>query len=356
MVGIICILMYMGVMYMTLLDTKINFLNEHVNSKSYEGSYKVYEGKTDVFLNYLMEEKGINDKNYLAYLEGVDSNVICESIDYYVEKNRVNFKGTVELYKVVLFKFFEYLSANEGIKNRYFDSKENFNLLKDHVEKKINDLGLKEEKSREIISDDMFEIVLNSCDEVLNDYNLEQMLAKDPNEYNNPVQMYISSLITKLVLFVGLKNQVLTSLAVDDYDSELNILSVNKFDVHLPNNFSKQMKQYLALREKIVKKSNSGATSLFIMKDGSNIGSLTNNNFYILTKMEGNLTADGVAKFAIIQMLKEGIDTSVVKLLTGYGDTTIEHCLESFREISGENARNRLLNSKLRNLYAFDKM
>lgn len=55
-------------------------------------------------------------------------------------------------------------------------------------------------------------------------------------------------------------------------------------------------------------------------------------------------------------MLKEGIDSSVVKLVTGYGDTTIEHCLENFREISGENARNRLLNSKLRNLNAFDKM
>lgn len=281
---------------MTLLDTKINFLHERVDSKSFEGSHKVYEGKIDVFLSFLIEEKGISDKNFLGYLEGVDSTVICDSIEYYVEKNRVNFKGTVELYKVVVFKFFDYLSTNEGIKNRYFDSKESFNILKNHVEKKIDNLGLKEEKSREIISDDMFEIVLKACDEVLNEFDLEQMLAKDPNEHNNPVQMYISSLITKLVLFVGLKNQVITNLSINDYNSELNILSVNNFDIHLPNNFSKQMKQYLELREKIVEKSNSGARSLFIMKDGSNIGFLTSNNFYILTKMDDNITADGVAK------------------------------------------------------------
>lgn len=345
-----------GGICMTLLDTKINFLHERVDSKSFEGSHKVYEGKIDVFLRFLMEEKSVNDKNFLAYLEGVDSDVICESIEYYVEKNRVNFKGTVELYKVVVFTFFDYLSANEGIKNRYFDSKDNFNILKDHVEKKIDDLGLKEEKSREIISDDMFEVLLNACDEILNGFDLEQMLCKEPNEHNNPIQMYISALITKLVLFAGLKNHVLTSLSIDDYDSELNILSVNKFEIHLPNNFSKQMKQYLTLRDKVIEKSNSSASSLFIMKDGSEIGSQISNNFHILTKIKGNITADGVAKYAIIQMIKEGIDTSLVKQVTGYRDTTIEHCLENFREISGENAINRLLNSKLRNLYAFDKM
>lgn len=54
------------------------------------------------------------------------------------------------------------------------------------------------------------------------------------------------------------------------------------------------MKQYLELREKFVEKSNSGASSLFIMKDGSNIGFLTSNVFYILTNMDGNITADGV--------------------------------------------------------------
>lgn len=346
----------MGGIYMSILETKINFLHDRVDSKSYEGSYKVYEGKIDVFLTFLQEEKGINDKNYLAYFSGIDSNVICESIENYIEKNGVNFRGTVEVFKSVVYNFFDYLSVNEGVKNRHFDNKEDFNFLKNHIDNEINKLGLKEEQSREIISDEMFEVVLKSCDRALNDYDLELMLAKASIVFNNPIKMYVSALITKLVLFAGLKNNILVSLTVDDYDSELNILRVNDFELHLPNNFSKQMKQYLTLRAGVINKSNSEASSLFITKDGSNIGNLTSNNFHILTKIEGNLTADGVAKYAIIQMLKEGIDTSVVKQVTGYGDTTIAHCLESFREISGENARNRLLNSKLRNLYAFDKM
>lgn len=58
---------------------------------------------------------------------------------------------------------------------------------------------------------------------------MEGLLIRKKGVYSN----YVSSLIVKLVIIYGLKNEAIRKLKIKDYNEQLNDLTVNNYKVWL---------------------------------------------------------------------------------------------------------------------------
>ena len=342
---------------MTFNDTKEQFLNNFIDDGDfYDSSLTTYKRKIEVFFEFLNLDYGVNDKNFKEVLRGIDKIAINNSIVFYVKNYSISFKSTIDTYVSVIKSYFDFLNKNLNIKNDNFDSAISYSEIKKSVDNKIIELGLITTEQKYPISEIAFKKILNKCDEILNNYTLEYMLDKKKNRNNNPIQLFTSAIITKLILLTGIKNQVIDTIKLSDYDSELNIVTINNFSIHLPNGLGKQMKVYLQLRDCIVINKDK-EFPLFIKKEGTSIGTAYGYAFKILNDTLGSLSAECVAKYTIMQMIKKGMNIYLIKLLTKFG---IESCLQCQELVNDEKINEditsqiRYIDSKIRSMEIYD--
>ncbi len=107
----------------------------------------------------------------------------------------------------------------------------------------------------------MAEKILKECDKLIDGIDIEKILRKDRGVYSS----YISSLIVKLVLAYGLKNEAIRKLKIKDYNDQLNDLIINNYRVHLPDGLAMQMKRYKEIRQRFLKKYQIESERLFLM-------------------------------------------------------------------------------------------
>ncbi|MCM3390257.1 hypothetical protein M3649_19345 [Ureibacillus chungkukjangi] len=341
---------------MSFDNTKELFLSSRTDSFFYDSSIATYKRKIDVFFEFLTEEFGVNENNYKEVLRGIDKIAITKSIDFYVKRYSISFKNTIDLYISVIKSYFEFLNKHLDIKNDNFDSAINLSVIKNAVDNKIVDLGLETTELKSPITEQAFSKILNKCHQILNGYNLKFLLENKGKPRKNPVQIFTSAIVTKLVMLTGIKNQVIDTIKLKDYDSELNIIKVNNFSIHLPNNLGIQMKLYLELRNCIAK-SNDGNYPLFVKRDGTSIGNAYEYIFKVLRDTLGSASAECVAKYTIMQMIKKGMNLYLIKMLTKFGIDSCLHCQELVNdEKTNEDitSQNRYIDSKIRSMDVFD--
>ena len=227
--------------------------------------------------------------------------------------------------------------------------------FKESFEKKIKELGLRDSDTQEPIGREMAEKILEECDKIIDGIDIEKILSKEKGVYSN----YISSLITKLVLIYGLKNDAIRKLKIKDYNDQLNDLIINNYRVHLPDGLAMQMKKYKEIRKRFLEKYKIKCNRLFF--DDYDIDKeLDNTKMYIvLKKVMGNMQAGGVAKYAIIQLLRENIPAYIISDFTNYKEDVLDYCQEQVdaeRGLSLLSEKSRILDSALRKNDLFDVM
>ena len=208
---------------------------------------------------------------------------------------------------------------------------------------------------QEPIGRETAEKVLEECNKLIDGIDIEKILRKEKGVYSN----YISSLIVKLVLIYGLKNEAIRKLKIKDYNDRLNDLIINNYRVRLPDGLAIQMKKYKEIRKRFLEKYGIESERLFF--DDYDINKeLDNTKMYIvLKKVMGNMQAGGVAKYAIIQLLREGIPAYIISDFTNYKEEVLEYCQEQIdaeRGLSLLSEKSRILDSALRKNILFDDM
>ena len=338
---------------MTFNDTKEQFLNSCNDGNFYDSSLETYKRKVEVFFEFLTIDYGVNHNNYKAVLRGIDDIAINKSIEFYVKKYSISCKSTIDLYISVIKSYFDFINKNLDIRNDNFDSVNSYSIIKNSVNKKIKELELivaKEQKSP--ITEHAFTMILTKCDEILNVYNLDYILSNKDKFQNHPMTLFTSAILTKLVMFTGIKNQVIDTIKLRDYDSEVNIITINNFSLHLPNGLGKQMKLYLEVRDNFVENKDTNY-QLFIKKDGINIGTNYNDAFKILKEVLGSASAECVAKYTIMQMIKKGMNIYLIKKLTKFGFESCLHCQDLVNDEKTNKditSQNRYIDSKIRSM------
>lgn len=344
---------------MSFFEIKEDFLSNINEENFYDSSRVTYSRKINVFYEYLSEKCGVTDINYKEILSAIGEDKLLDSIEFYVTENNIKFKITVENYFTVIKSYFDFISKKYGLNNKYFDSTTKYSNLKDKVDKKIKSLKLEESKQKSPITKNACYKIIECCNKKIKDFNIENIDIKEMKKENSRYKdfnLFVSSFITKIIILTGIKNNVINSIKLKDYKPELNIITINGFDIHLPNKLGVQIKKYISVRDQI--SSNKDVDDpFFINKQGCGIGTNYNFAFAILKDLLNSNSAESVAKYTIIQFINKGININLVKELTGFGDDTFMHCQEIVNEEKNKEdivAKNRYIDSKIRSLEVFD--
>ena len=366
-----------NVSFISFSDTIIKFLK--TKNISFDGKNTLtgvldgmYFPKINAFQSYISER--IHDNNQWLYiLDKLTSKDIEESMEYYIDESRkstnpnnhIKRRSVLDNYRTSIYEYFKFLSSN-GVKNKslittfdlWEEDPDAFIKVMQRVAKKK---GLIDSiKSVEPISEDDFTTLMDTCDKFMNKL---QNINPVQNEYN--YKRYVRALIVKLMLFVGIKCEVLPSIKLGDFDASHNTISINGFCVHLPNKLRDQLYIYTKFREEIFKncrtQSYSVLDNLFINIDGS-MGSpgskndISSNQFItgFLKYYIDRSDVIGVSKNVIIKMIEEGINQSVIQNFTGYKSEVYEFCQRKVNSEKSNYDKNRYLDSKLRSIGSFD--
>ena len=320
-----------------------------------EATTNTYRSKIYAFYEFVSLELREVDATYIFFLNVMDKNKLLQSVEYYVKAGNLKSRAAVDIYYTVLGNFYKFLSNKYGKTNDYFQDSIKNQEFKDAFERKIKELDLRDSDTQEPIGREMAEKILKECDKLIDGIDIEKILRKDRGVYSS----YISSLIVKLVLAYGLKNEAIRKLKIKDYNDQLNDLIINNYRVHLPDGLAMQMKKYKEIRKRFLEKYQFESERLFF--DDYDIEKELDNTkmFIVLKKVMGNMQAGGVAKYAIIQLLRDGIPAYIVSDFTSYKEDVLDYCQEQVdaeRGLSLLSEKSRILDSVLRKSDFFNDM
>lgn len=346
---------------MELKKTIENFLIERREGNFYDSSIVTYKRKLEVFFEFLYLKCGISDDNFQELLRGIGEEKIINSIEYYVYEYDIKFKVTVENFFTVIKGYFDFISSKYNIKNDNFDSTQKYSNLKLLVDRKIGELGLNTSRQKPPITKVVFNTLNKYCNEkidVLSKYELINCQLQDENNYNKPLVEFISAIATKLVMLTGIKNQVIGKIAIKDLCLSLNKIRINSYWIHLPDRLGMQFRKYMDVRSEIAKDKSEEA-ALFINKQGYPINNEYRIMFEVLVSVVGDRKAECVSKYTIMNMIRKGINSTIIQEFTSFGSDTFLHCQELVNEEKSKEdlrSKSRYIDSKIRSLESFDEL
>lgn len=183
--------------------------------------------RTKIYAFYEFVTIGQADANFLYVVNTMNLEKLIQSVEHYVNAGNIKSRATVDVYYSVLRSFYGFLYEKYGSQNEYFQKIEKIDEFKTAYEKKIKELHLRDSDQLEPIERSMAQIILKQCDKIIDEIDVQEILVKKKGVYSN----YISSLIVKLVLLYGLKNDVIRKLEIDNYNAQLNTLTINRYRV-----------------------------------------------------------------------------------------------------------------------------
>lgn len=321
-------------------------IDEFLESVS-ENSTKIYITKIYSFHKFLVEVKGISDGSFESYLSSMRIEEVIDSLDYYINKNQIA-KSTVAWHYIsVVKRYFSFLEI-KGISNngllKLFGLDNNSEKSFNNRIKKVIDGHEKLFKldSKEELNYDEIEMLVIECDEQIRNILMEKEKVLDYNKYASKYNDLMYSIVIKLIVFSGIKYKVIGSIKVKDIDLNHNRISINGYIVHLPNNLSDQLREYIDIRGKL----NAKDDSLFVDVNGESIGTNTSLLTSRLQSYIGRMDTTGMIKYTVIEMINKGINQSLIQSFTSVGDEIFKYCQN---RVNGDKNRhaNRYLDSKL---------
>ena len=334
-------------------DEVIEAFMSNVETDKAGGTSVTYKRKIYVFQEYVNLRLQAKDVNFQSILTAMTKEQLVDSLQYYVMTYDIKYVATVETYITVIGVFFDFIAFSYKWKNPLFETKTQNLELKLAYEKKISELGLNTKEQIEPLTEDEAKRLLNICDDKIDNATIDKVIN---GASNGVFSAYISSLISKVVLLYGTKNGCLSELIISDYDYKLNKLKINGLWVRLPDKFAIQMNKYIKFRERILDGEEETKLFVDIRKEKRKLDNTK--MFWILKEVTGNVKATSIAKYAIIQMIKLGIPSHMIKEFTGYSNDVYQFCQERHDQdgILMTIEKSKLLDSALRRSDLYDKM
>lgn len=310
-----------------------------------------YEKDIKIFIEFL---KSKNIPIITMSFQGIRSKDVVESIDYYIRESNLTSVSPVKRYASAISEFFKYI-ISEG----YIDNKSFYNqLLLPTIHKSsywgmIYEYILKDKRLKEKDTFNIFEKhevieLINTCNQTLDTY-IDYVSTK---KYYNKV---VNALCIKLISLTGILYRSLREIKITDDINLFNKIYINGFKILLPEKYSLQIKKYLDIRKKILKKNNSESDYLFITFEGKQLSKQTSSISSFLASCIGRQDLNGLIKYSIREMIMVGINDSVINRLTNAGQDLIKQALENENSCD-ELYWNRYLDSRLRNIEIFDSI
>lgn len=318
-----------------------------------------YSRKNEVFIEYLEKECGANEKNFREILSSIGPNKILDSIEFYVHNYGVKYKATVDNYVTALKSFFVYLSNNYNINNLTFDSSKETLNLDTMIREKAIELELNITEMKEAISEKEFEDLLKECNLIIDSYD-ENGYLNDTSRYKAKTGYFLSAVMTKLVMFTGIKNKVILTINRCDYNNDLNKIKINGNWINLPDKLSYDIKKYFKVRQDILRINNiedKDSKPLFIRQCGSLIerNNISRTAYKVMNKVLGTVEGESLSKYVIMNHIEAGMEILEIINLTTFSIETCMNCREQLN-MKLDNDRNRYINTRLRSSKLYEAL
>ncbi len=294
-----------------------------------------YRHKLRVFHSFMKDTKDMSNANYFYIISRATPDDIVDSIEYYIKNCAVKYKLTVDGYFSAIAKFFDYLHSLRRIDNEMFSKKQNRLELRQLIDDTAKKFKLNAKRIFPPLSDEEVDILVERCNEILSDPDLDKYTFSDNQKYNSDFSDFISAIILKIVILSGVTNDILLSMTTSDVDLKLNKIRLNGYWVHLPDTLSLQLERYFTVRSKIVQDSTNDLLFFSVETSGKTSSSQM---MKVLRDTLGHSRAMSVAKHSIIRKLETGMSPELIMAFTGYSGDVVGHCWEEYNERRGVSA------------------
>lgn len=302
-------------------------LEEFLVSKKIDHSKRSgsYEKDLKVFQKFL-ESKDVNDKNIKEFMKGIDVDTIAKSINFYIEKNDIKKISTVQRYISAIKEFLLFLFSENIISNDAFLRNLSLPAYKeDSFRSKLNRILVENNKLFNSISYDAFDELqikdlLAECDLILN--NGFKVIQK-----RKEINMYISALIIKFIIFTGMPYREIPKLNINIYQEFDRSIKINNIVIEIPEKMMGQINDYIIFR-----KEKANGEQFFIDSNGVPISFKTAQVAYWLKVLCGRRDITGLTKYGIKNMIDANINIILIQKFSKVGNDIIQSCLKEYLE------------------------
>lgn len=327
-----------------------NLIDQFLIDKPIEG----YKKDLNIFTKFLKEERKINPETLNYFLQGFRTDGVIESLGFYIKENSLTSIGTARRYSSCIREFFRYIIYKDIIENKElgielgapsYDEKSYTYKINNYISK---DKRLKETDGFITISEGDLNFLIDECDETLNSQEVFEKGIEKQKYYNK----FRSAIVLKLILLTGIRYEVLREIKKEDLNLTHDLITINGLTIHLPMNLSEQLEKYEIINSKIACE-HSDRDILFIEYNKEIMSAKTTITSSFLKGILGRGDLNGVIKYTIIEMIKKGINESIIKKFTGIGEKTYNECQNYVNELYNIKT-SRYLDSKIRSMEIFD--
>lgn len=315
-------------------------------SNEIKNDFPDYLSIYDYFCKYINENYSNEDlKDFFNH--NLCRRDIINSCVYYLEQSNASSVTAIEKYLNAVTKLYNSYLCKRGYNSSGLDAIIPFSSCKSDVKEKVVEKELREKCEFPAISNEEFKVIVNYLK-------------------NSIKRTYVGtqiSIIFKLILLYGFKFERLKYIQVKDFNGHDNSLYIqiddsSKLTLTLPGYLAQEIRDYISRFNKDDKEA-----YLFVNSKGHVLESsffshtfvLLHNNYQHATN---SFTLTGMAKYAIINMIREGMSSSQIKIITGMEDDIINDCQRSFQfdEMKDMSVLTRNINKKIRAIPTYDDM
>lgn len=279
-------------------------IKEFLIDKSVDG----YDIIMNYFSDFITKVKDINPATIKSFFQGIRSEFLIESLDWYIKAKSVKSFGASNKFASCIKEYFVYIIDKEYIENQELIAEFGYPTYSDKSFRyKVNNYLANNESISKGDGSDIFDLdtikdLITDCDKTMNDDYILSRVETMQMYYNK----FRSAIIIKLIIYTGVAYRIIPTIGINDLDVQHCSITINGLTVHLPNNLVDQFKKYLEIRASLLGRHNQQSSSLFIEFDCHNLSDKTTNVSNFLKDLTGRGDLTGIIKYSVTNMIKRG--------------------------------------------------
>lgn len=309
----------------------------------------------DYFIPYLLNKSNDYDIDRLFKDEFTRSDIVNATIYYIVNNPNVECISAINDFLVALNILFNELLF-ERYPNPTLQKYKSFTIFYTEIKQRLKEKGI-ELKGKDVypeIDKEQFRFIIEYLDS-----------SQDKN-----TKFSIAKIVIRLMLLYGFSHDLISNLQVGNYRIKERLLIIKyeknpeiRIELEVPYKLAKELEEYIESRGKVEKEE-----YLFVNQNNNQIDNgfikpVLNNikkEYQKIKRIEhhnskNKFTPTGLQKYAIIQLISEGMNQSIIMELTWQKEDIYNYCQSYVNDIK-KVTRNRYVNHIVRGIATYDEL
>lgn len=284
-----------------------------------------YYNHVNAFKEYLVVKGAFQ----VEYLQGARTDTLIKALEYYIETREISSIAAAQVFSYAIQDLFLFLLYNQSIENIELKIQLTSPTHEEQSYRSmINTYISKHPQLVETEGFEMFDAVeiaklIFDCDAVMFSENVQKKAIRMQKYFNK----YRSALVIKLMLLTGIRYEILREIRLDEKIIKYGLLPINDVGINLTNTMKDQFEIYeriLSAKDKTV----NNRPFLFVEYDGRQLSKGTATTSDFLKKFTGRGDFNGLIKYRIVELIRQGVDERALRTVTGIGEKLYKECYD----------------------------